>query len=86
MWMSYCMKDITPLLMHWSFLQHQPINIMNYIHGSSCEIAYRWMAQNTFNDKLSLVQVMTLCHQGSILFPFRFYSSTSEDKILFHNY
>ena len=31
----------------------------------SCEIALRWMPLNTFDDKSTLVQVMTWCHQAS---------------------
>ena len=37
-------------------------HIMDEVY-TSCEIALRWMPQNTFDDKSTLVQVMALCHQ-----------------------
>ena len=31
----------------------------------TCEIALRWMPENTFHDKSSLVQIMVWCHQAT---------------------
>ena len=33
--------------------------------SASSEIALKWMSQNTFDDKSTLVWVMTLCHQAT---------------------
>ena len=33
--------------------------------SASCEIALRWMPENTFDDKSTLVQVMAWCHQAT---------------------
>ena len=33
--------------------------------STSCKIALRWMPQITFDDKLTLVQVMAWCHQAT---------------------
>ena len=35
------------------------------IMSTSCEIALRWMPQNTFDDKSMLVQVMAWCRQAT---------------------
>ena len=33
--------------------------------STSCQTAVGWMSQNTFDDKSTLVQVMTWCHQAA---------------------
>ena len=44
----------------FKFPRGQWIKLMS----TSCEIALRWMPQNTFDDKSTLVQVMTLCRRN----------------------
>ena len=36
---------------------------------STCRIAHRWMPQNTFGDKSTLVKVKDCCHQATIYYP-----------------
>ena len=48
--------DVAVILNLWS----QEINFMS----NSFEIVFRWMPQNTFDDKSALVQAMAQCHQA----------------------
>ena len=40
---------------------YKPFNFMS----TSCEIALKWMPQNIFDDKSTLVPVMAWCHQAT---------------------
>ena len=48
--------DVTVMYYHMLWIQFM---------GTSCEIALRWMPQNTFDGKSILVQVMAWCHQAT---------------------
>ena len=41
--------------------------VAHYIHQEFCfrRIVVWWMPQNTYDDKSTLVQIMTWCHQGT---------------------
>ena len=53
-------NDIKKTFFCFSFLL-----VMIHALSTSCEIAFIWMSQNTFNDKSTLVQVMAWCHQAA---------------------
>ena len=64
---------ILSALTHWS-LRDVVINFKSIIFqhvlwikfmSTSYEIALKWMPQNQFDDKSTLVQVMALCHQAT---------------------
>ena len=41
---------------------------IKFMTSTSVEIALRWMPQNTFDDKSTLVQVIAWCHQSTSLY------------------
>ena len=38
---------------------------IKFTSTSTCEIALRWLQQNPFDDKSTLVQILTWCHQAT---------------------
>ena len=47
--------------------------------GTSCDIAFKWMPQNIYNEKLTLVQVMTCCFRQQAI------TWTKVDPDLYHH-
>ena len=57
------MPDVRVILIISVIFKHM-LGII-FTSSISCEITLRWISENTFDDKSTLVQVMAWCHQAT---------------------